>query len=140
MFPSLVSLSIHLAASSDSYFWAYQPLISPFFPLTSSSPELILPSVVATQVEPSIAQSVAAAYYPGVDKCESTAFSPTLAATDGNLDYVSIKAVSCLFPCFRPLFRLHMVYFSAVCFFSHFCSCCRASISRTPSPDPRFHH
>ncbi len=86
MFPSLVSLSIHLAVSSDSYFWAYQPLISPFFKLTSSSPELILPSVVATQVEPSIAQSVAAAYYPGVDKCESTAFSPTLSATDGNLE------------------------------------------------------
>ena len=40
---------------------------------TSSSPELILPSVVATHVEPSIAQSVAAAYYPGADKCESTA-------------------------------------------------------------------
>ena len=40
---------------------------------------------------------VAAAYYPGADKCEPTA-SPslrrlTLAATDENLDYVSIKAV-----------------------------------------------
>ena len=28
---------------------------------------------LATQVELSIAQSVAAAYYPGADKCESTA-------------------------------------------------------------------
>ena len=41
---------------------------------------------------------VAAAYYPGADKCEPTA-SPslrrqTLAATDGNLDYVSILAVA----------------------------------------------
>ena len=71
----LATLSVHSSPLEKTGPWTFLSSFphGPFFPLTSSSPELILPSVVATQVEPSIAQSVAAAYYPGADKCEPTA-------------------------------------------------------------------